>query len=336
VDEPAPDPTLERVIARHAAAPHGSAAGWRVVRDRLQRLLSATSRGHEPEEAVDELLAMLSLIGVGDDVRPEATRNVEYAREHGIELRDLLPIIQAYARGITRIVDAEESLIRTLLRDRPEPERVAYLDRLLGGMLPMAERGFELLHVTLLGAALRNELTPDLLQAPAPAELCVALIDLCGSTAYLAQASDDEAERLVDALFEAGQACALARNVRVVKYVGDGIFLVGRDVAEVAAASFAALEQIEATLPLPARAGIASGPLVRRSGDYFGLSVNLAQLLTKAASAGEVLATAEAAEALPAELRGTVRRTAIRGREEPLAAVPVRRPRVEAGAQSPA
>jgi adenylate cyclase len=113
--------------------------------------------------------------------------------------------------------------------------------------------------------------------------------------------------------------------VRVVKYVGDGMFLVGRDPIEVAEACFAALDQIDATLPLPARAGVAYGPLLRRAGDYFGLPVNLSQLLTKVGRPGTVLATREAAADFPPKLRGRRRQVRIPGRDERLDVFTLRR-----------
>jgi class 3 adenylate cyclase len=127
-------------------------------------------------------------------------------------------------------------------------------------------------------------------------------------------------------LFEAGQVCVQGRPVRVVKYVGDGVFLVSRDATDVALASFDALDQIAARLPLPARGGVARGPLLRRSGDYFGLVVNLAQLLTKVARQRTVVTTRDAAEHLPRELRGRARRVRVRGWKEQLEVVALRRP----------
>ena len=154
----------------------------------------------------------------------------------------------------------------------------------------------------------------------------MALVDLCGSTTYLANADAGATEQLVDSLFEAGQMCILDRPVRLLKYVGDGIYLIGRDPVEVAQASFAALDRIAATLTLPARAGIAYGPVLRRAGDYFGLAVSLAQHMTKMASSRTVLATGEAASELPQEMRGRRRSVRIGGEGETLDVVALRRP----------
>jgi class 3 adenylate cyclase len=50
---------------------------------------------------------------------------------------------------------------------------------------------------------------------------------------------------------------------------------------------------------LPSRAGLAHGHVVRRAGDVFGLPVNVAQLLTKVATPGALLAAHLDADAVP-------------------------------------
>ena len=76
---------------------------------------------------------------------------------------------------------------------------------------------------------------------------------------------------------------------QVVKLIGDEAMLVCPSARDAAAA---ALEIVGATakrgLP-PARAGLALGPLLARSGDYFGRAVNLASRLVDHADAGTVV-----------------------------------------------
>jgi class 3 adenylate cyclase len=317
---------IEQVIEGHVGAHQAVAPMRRSARDRLRRFVSLLGRGPEPEQATEDLLALIALLGVEDEVQRELMINAEQARGLGIDLREAVPVVQAYSRAITRIVDAEAGLTQQLLRQHPEEERAAYLDRILTMLLPLGARWFEVLHAALFHATLLDELSADQLDEHETTPLCVALVDLCGSTPYLASVEPEEAEQLVDALFEAGQTCVQGRQVRVVKYVGDGMFLVGRDPMEVAQASFAALDHIDASMPLPARAGVAHGPLLRRAGDYFGLPVNLAQLLTKVARPGIVLATREAAADFPPALRGRRRQVRIRGRDERLDVYTLRRP----------
>src|SRR3989442_278568 len=118
---------------------------------------------------------------------------------------------------------------------------------------------------------------------PATAAVEIALVDVTGSTRHLATNPPGAAEEMVDALFEAGQAATLDRPVRAIKYVGDGVFLAGGDPSAVALAAFGALDHIQRSLPLSARAGLPYVPLLRRAGGYFVLPVNLAPLVTKVA-----------------------------------------------------
>lgn len=316
---------IGRVIENRVRGQGAPLGGPRAARDALQRLVSLFGWGRQPEEGAEEVLALLALLGVEEEVRGELTDGFDQAEELGVEVSDVLPIIQAYARAIARMVEAEAGLVRQLVSQKAEDERAAYLDRILAAFLPLGMRGFEVLHTTMLDATLRDELAPEQLVEQASAPVFVALVDLCGSTRYLASADEEAAGELVDALFEAGQTCVLDRHVRVMKYVGDGIFLVGRDAVEVAEASFAAMDQIDARLDLDSRAGIASGPALRRAGDHFGLPVNLAQLLTKVAPPGTVLATDDAARELPPEWHGPRRRAEIRGWSDPLEVVALKR-----------
>jgi class 3 adenylate cyclase len=316
---------IGRVIENRVRGQGAASGGPRPARDALQRLFSLFGRGKEHEGRAEDVLALLSLLGVDEGVGDELTHGFEDAEELGLEVSDVLPIIQAYARAIARMVEAEAGLVRQLVGQRAEDERAAYLDRILVAFLPWGMRGFEVLHATMLDAALRDELAPEQLVEQAFAPVFVSLVDLCGSTRYLASADEEAAGELVDALFEAGQTCVLDRHVRVMKYVGDGIFLVGRDAVEVAEASFAAMDQIDARLDLDSRAGIASGRALRRAGDHFGLPVNLAQLLTKVAPPRTVLATDDAVRELPPDWHGPRRPVEIRGWSDPLEVVTLKR-----------
>jgi adenylate cyclase len=141
----------------------------------------------------------------------------------------------------------------------------------------------------------------------------ISLVDLCQSTPYLATADRTATRELVDGLYEAGRSAEQGRAVWTVKYVGDGVFLVGRDAQEVAEASLDAIDVLERLLPLRARAGLACGPVVRRAGDYFGPVVNLASRLTTVAAPGTVVAAEPAATRLDAAMVSARSRVKVRG-----------------------
>jgi adenylate cyclase len=89
------------------------------------------------------------------------------------------------------------------------------------------------------------------------------------------------------------------RRGRSIKSLGDGFMLHFRDPADAVAASLELVEAVpEAGLP-PARVGISAGPVVRRDGDYFGRTVNLAARIADYARPREVLAAETVAEVSP-------------------------------------
>lgn len=280
---------LQRIQAEHTGAPV-------LPRRRLRALASFLTLGGDPAEPSTEAFELMELLGIeGPGAEAELRRLLTLSAGLSLELADVVPIAQAYYRGTARIVEAEVTALQELLRRSPPQERTALLEQVLDDtVFEATQRVFALLHASLLRAALLEDVSTQELQAPA-ASLAVALVDLSGSTAHLAGADREATERLVDALFEAGQTITASRAVRVIKYVGDGVFLTARQPEALADACFAAIGLLAERLPLPARAGLAYGPLVRRSGDYFGFAVNMAQRLTKIAPPCTVLASADAA-----------------------------------------
>jgi class 3 adenylate cyclase len=82
--------------------------------------------------------------------------------------------------------------------------------------------------------------------------------------------------------------------VRVDKWLGDGVMLVGVEVEPVVAAVVAICNQLRDVGELPMRAGIATGPVIILEGDdYVGKSVNTAARLCDRADAGMILAATD-------------------------------------------
>jgi adenylate cyclase len=154
----------------------------------------------------------------------------------------------------------------------------------------------------LLRDALLAELSSVGLDEAGRSHAAIAHVDVIGSTRLLKDASRSDMERLVDGLFRAAQTAVRARPVLAVKYVGDGVFLAGREPREVADAALECVQTLSDESRLVARAGLAYGPVIRRAGDFFGLTVNLSHALTKAAPRGGLLATESAAARLPGSM----------------------------------
>jgi class 3 adenylate cyclase len=127
----------------------------------------------------------------------------------------------------------------------------------------------------------------------------VAFVDLVASTAH---ARDQRPDAYATALGSFDRYAAEAANrhdVRLVKLLGDGAMLAGRETAHVAAAALDLLAMVTVDDRLgAARAGIACGEVSARDGDYFGTSVNLAARAAAVASPGQLLADAPAAAEL--------------------------------------
>jgi adenylate cyclase len=79
--------------------------------------------------------------------------------------------------------------------------------------------------------------------------------------------------------------------VRLVKTIGDAAMFVSPEAAALVEAALSLVEAVESA-DLPAlRAGMASGPVINRAGDWYGNAVNLASRVTGVARPGSVLCT---------------------------------------------
>lgn len=277
----------------------------------LRILRGYRTRQHEAVQLDSEVLAAFGLVATDpsdvDALVPEITAFLQQGWTEGMGQDPVPATLQAYVRAVGRIVAAESDVAAHLLRAAAPEERERVLDSTLDGLLPLASRGFDLLHRMMLLEALLETLAGLDRQGPDNESMAIAMVDMVGSTSYLMTSRPGELERMVDALFEAGQRATAHRRPYVVKHVGDGLFVTGRAVAEVADVALDIIDHLEAALPLRARGGLAWGPVVQRSGDLFGLPINVAHIATKSARPGMLLATAEAAALLPASRRGRYR-----------------------------
>lgn len=199
-------------------------------------------------------------------------------------------------RAVGRIVAVEATVALGVLRIVAPDRRAEVIGGLLDELLPTSPRGFDLLHRAMLQDALLEASQGIDAYGSGPESMAVGMVDLVRSTDFLAQASPEELEQLVDAMFAA--AATSERAAHIVKYVGDGVFIASNDVISVADAALELIARLEDELPLRARGGISYGSIVQRARDIFGIPVSLAQALTKAAQPGTVLLSADAVATL--------------------------------------
>jgi adenylate cyclase len=117
----------------------------------------------------------------------------------------------------------------------------------------------------------------------------ICFLDITGYTRLTQERGDEAAAQLAELLANLVNRHSSEHGGRPVKWLGDGVMFHFR---EPFGAVRAALEMVrgvvEAGLP-PAHVGIASGPVVVQSGDFYGQTVNLAARIAEYARPGEVL-----------------------------------------------
>lgn len=114
--------------------------------------------------------------------------------------------------------------------------------------------------------------------------------DLVGFTAYTERVGDDAAADAAVAFQATAARLADGYDCDVVKSLGDAVMVHGASAARVVALALRIARELaqEAWCP-PVRMGVHSGTAVRRGGDWYGSTVNVAARLADAAAAGEVL-----------------------------------------------
>ena len=286
-------------------------------------MIDSPDEGSDGAKAREMVAIWLSLAGVDD---PELTaeaqqllhRQIAAITEQGLRESDLAVMGQAYIRSVGRVVAAEaEALSR--LRNAPDggDERLRAVAEELG---PVGRDVFDVLHSLLLRRVVAGDSTSLDRSRRSRLPTAIAHVDVVNSTALLEHATLADTQRLVDGLFTSAQSAIRGRNVEVTKYVGDGVFLVGAEPLDVAAASLDCIANLTRDVGLRARAGLAFGRVVHRAGDVFGLPVNVSHALTKSATPETLLVAAVAPAQLPKAMCTNPRQIQVRGLDLPLEA----------------
>jgi adenylate cyclase len=115
-------------------------------------------------------------------------------------------------------------------------------------------------------------------------------VDLAGFTPFTRRNGPHAAAELLSQFRSATRDIAGKRGVRVAKWLGDGVMLVGVEAAPAVALAAHLLVRFRDT-DVRARVGLATGiALLFEGDDYIGEPVNLAAKLCAAAAPGEILA----------------------------------------------
>jgi len=124
-----------------------------------------------------------------------------------------------------------------------------------------------------------------------------AFIDLCGFTDFVDDHGDEGAVRELQALRGAVREITPMFGVRVEKWLGDGLMLVGVEPEHLVGAALAIEERHTKQGRLELRGGLACGAVILLEGDdYVGRAVNVASRLCDIAGPGQLLAAVDSLE----------------------------------------
>jgi adenylate cyclase len=236
----------------------------------------------------------------------EAARRVKAFLEAGLPEDGIIQVARTIGMGTARIAEANREItVRTLMQPGDTERDLALR------FAAAAEHMLPLFEPTLLYAQrahLLEQIRRDVIGAAdlasgelgATTEISVCFADLVGFTKLGEEIAPEELGLVAGRLEEMASAVA-EPPVRLVKTIGDAAMLVS---TEAEMMTDAALRLVEASEEegeeFPSlRAGIARGPALAQSGDYYGRSVNLASRITGVAKPGSVLVDQEAKRAAP-------------------------------------
>ncbi|HEY1966385.1 MAG TPA: adenylate/guanylate cyclase domain-containing protein [Pseudonocardia sp.] len=221
------------------------------------------------------------------------------------------------ARTLRRLTPGGDGLAedRDPLAVRPS-DRIVRLIAEVGGVQPSATRELGLAAVAVWQSISRRH---DLGHDGAP--VTILFTDLVGFSSWALRVGDEQVLQLLRKVNQVCQQAASRYRGRIVKSLGDGLMVA---FAEPGPAIDAGCEMCTAVSALDIngyrpqlRAGLHTGhPRLVRD-DFLGVDVNIAARVSAAASAGELLATAEALAGVDTELYTLRRKRGFRAKGAP-------------------
>jgi adenylate cyclase len=236
----------------------------------------------------------------------EAARRVKAFLDAGLPEDGIIQVARTIGMGTARIAEANREItVRTLMQPGDTERDLALR------FAAAAEHMLPLFEPTLLYAQrahLLEQIRRDVIGAAdlasgelgATTEVSVCFADLVGFTKLGEEIAPEELGLVAGRLEEMASAVA-EPPVRLVKTIGDAAMLIsteGETMTDAALRLVEASEEEGEEFPR-LRAGIARGPALVQSGDYYGRSVNLASRITNVAKPGSVLVDQAAKQAAP-------------------------------------
>jgi adenylate cyclase len=294
-----------------------------VAEDRLVILPAEHALGSDPSLSAREICERSGLpleyflalrgaqgLAAGDpDERAFGDEDLEAARltasfyELGLDRDSMLEVARVVGRGMTQTADAIGELFReTFIRGGVSEEELGLRNaEAAREWIPRFTPLLEYLLKQHVRERLRHQaVSQAMLEAgelPGAEEIAVAFADMVAFTSMGERLGPEEVGSIAGRLEKLASECA-KHPVRLVKMIGDAAMLASREAEALLAATLLLLQRAEETEGFPQlRAGIAYGPALNRSGDWYGHAVNLASRITAEAEPGRVAATKELCDA---------------------------------------
>jgi adenylate cyclase len=229
---------------------------------------------------------------------------VAEAVELGAPVDRVIRIIRSIAQAAANLTDLQRDWVDEVLLT-PAIERtdspIAALEETSAARLRYREIGREvtglLMDRLVDDAIFRNlvDLTERALSDvgihPTGRQQTIAFIDISDYTRLAEEQGDDESAAQASRLIEFVAGLAREHGGRLVKSLGDGAMVHAADQRVGLEIAVDAVWSAESAGLWPLHAGVNSGPMVRRDGDFFGAAVNIASRVADAAGPGEVVVT---------------------------------------------
>jgi adenylate cyclase len=235
----------------------------------------------------------------------EAARRMKAFRDAGLPEDGMLQVARTIGMGTARIAEANRELVIRTLAQPGDSERDLALRFAAAAEQMMPLVGPTVVHA--LQANMLEQIRRDMIGAANLAAgeiggavtLTVCFADLVEFTRLGEEIPAEELGLVVGRLEEMASTVA-EPPVRLVKTIGDAAMFVSSEPEPMLRASLELIDAAEAEgdeFPW-LRAGLACGPVLPQSGDYYGRPVNLASRVTGVARPGSVVVDAALREAV--------------------------------------
>lgn len=292
-------------------------------------------------DAVPPMMQALGLpdIELDDRIREDDADLLEVAAtalRAGLPPETFLQSLRIFAEHLDRIAEHQRTLFRRdiqdgmLKRGMPRAEMLAASAAVREVLIELSFRASHLIHRRMLERHAFENTTEQIeilldeagvRRRPDHDPPAMVFVDLSGYTRMTAEEGDERAAERGAQLAQIVRWAAGRHAGRLIKLLGDGAMVHFGRADDAVSAAVEMLDLVDESPLPPAHVGIAAGPMIRRDGDYFGATVNLASRICDASTAGSILATRRVADLTPAREWVDVGEVELQGVPAPVALV---------------